>query len=599
MAEENQNLRTPIVCVMGHVDHGKTTLLDQIRGTAIVKGEAGAITQHIGATEVPIDVIVEKCGDKRLADKFIVPGLLFIDTPGHHAFTTLRSRGGSLADLAVVVVDINEGFKPQTIESLNILKRFKTPFIVVTNKIDRILGWQVHKGESFLSTYKKQTPEVQALFEQKFYDVIGHLYEQGFSADRFDRVTDFQKTLGVIPISGLTGEGIPDVLMILLGLAQRFLESSLQYDINGPGVGTVLEVKEEKGLGTTIDVILYDGTLKKGDTVVIGRLGEPIVTKVRALLKPRELSEIRYESKFQPIPEAAAAAGVKISAPDIDDALAGAPIISATPETLDAVIEKVKSEIDDVQIQTDTDGVMIKADTIGSLEAMVHEFKKAGIQIQKAEVGDITKRDVMEASTITDPKHSVILAFNVKVNPDAQEMLDETLDLRMFRNVRVFKNDVIYRILDDYQDFVKEQEEELEKLRSDTLIKPGQFKILPGCVFRQSKPAVVGVRILGGVVKNNTDVMLPDGTVVGTVKGLELNGKKVPKATAGMEVAMAIDGVTVGRQVKEEDILYVHIPESDSKVLEFEIFDTLTPDEQETLEKYLVIRRKDKPFWGK
>lgn len=595
MAEEKKNLRTPIVCVMGHVDHGKTTLLDQIRGTAVVKGEAGAITQHIGATEVPIDVIVEKCGDKRLADKFIVPGLLFIDTPGHHAFTTLRSRGGSLADLAIVVVDINEGFKPQTIESLNILKRFKTPFIVVTNKIDRLLGWKVHPGESFLSTYKKQTPEVQGIFEQKFYDVIGRLYEQGFSADRFDRVTDFQKTLGVVPISGLTGEGIPDVLMVLLGLAQRFLESSLHYDVNGPGIGTVLEVKEEKGLGTTVDVILYDGSLQKGDTIVIGRLGEPIVTKVRALLKPRELSEIRYESKFQPIPKVTAAAGVKISAPDIGDALAGAPVIQATPETLDEVIEKVKSEIDDVQIQTDNDGVMIKADTIGSLEAMVHEFKKADILIQKAEVGDVTRRDVMEASTVTDPMHSVILAFNVKINPDAEELLDQ----KIAHSVKIFKNDVIYRILEEYQDFVKEQEEELEQLQADTLVKPGQFKILPGCVFRQSKPAVVGVRILGGVVKNNTDVMLPDGTVVGTVKGLELSGKKIPKATVGMEVAMAIDGVTVGRQIKEEDILYVHIPESDSKVLEFEIFDTLTSDEQETLDKYLAIRRKDKPFWGK
>ncbi|MCL2549821.1 MAG: translation initiation factor IF-2 [Methanimicrococcus sp.] len=589
----NKNLRTPIVCVMGHVDHGKTTLLDQIRGTAIVKGEAGAITQHIGATEVPIHVIVEKCGDKRLADKFIVPGLLFIDTPGHHAFTTLRSRGGALADLAIIVVDINEGFKPQTIESLNILKRFKTPFIVATNKVDRIQGWKVHKGECFLSTYKKQTPEVQAMFEQKFYDIIGRLYEQGFSADRFDRVTDFQKTLGVVPISGLTGEGIPDVLMILLGLAQRFLESSLRYDVNGPCVGTVLEVKEEKGLGTTIDVILYDGALQKGDMIVIGRLGEPIVTKVRALLKPRELTEIRYENKFKPIQKVTAAAGVKISAPDIEDALAGAPIISATPETLDDVMAKVKSEIDDVQIQTDSDGVMIKADTLGSLEAMVHEFKKAGIMIQKAEVGDVTKRDVMEASTINDPTCSVILAFNIKVNPDALELLD------CASSVRIFENDVIYRLLDDYQDFVKKQDEELDKLRSDTLIKPGQFKILPGCVFRQSKPAVVGVRILGGVVKNNTDVMLPDGTVVGTVKGLELSGKKIPKATAGMEVAMAIDGVTIGRQVKEEDVLYVHIPESDSRVLEFEIFETLTPDERETLEKYLAIRRKNKPFWGK
>ncbi|MDY0267212.1 MAG: translation initiation factor IF-2 [Methanimicrococcus sp.] len=590
---EKKNLRTPIVCVMGHVDHGKTTLLDQIRGTRVVKGEAGAITQHIGATEVPINVIVERCGDKRLADKFIVPGLLFIDTPGHHAFTTLRSRGGSLADLAIVVVDINEGFKPQTIESLNILKRFKTPFIVVTNKIDKIQGWKSTKGASFLSTYKNQTPEVQGMFEQKFYNIIGYLYEQGFSADRYDRVTDFQKSLGVVPISGMTGEGIPDVLMILLGLAQRFLDSSLQYNIDGPGVGTVLEVKEEKGLGTTVDVILYDGTLQKGDTIVIGCLGEPIVTKIRALLKPRELSEIRYESKFQTIPEVKAASGVKISAPDIGNALAGAALVQATPETLEEVIERVKAEIDNVQIQTDTEGLMIKADTLGSLEAMVHEFKKADIQIQKAEVGDITKRDVMEASTINDPIHSVILGFNVKINPDAQDLLDET------PAVKVFKNDVIYRILDDYQDFVKEQDEELEKLRSDTLIKPGQFKLLPGCVFRQSKPAVVGVRILGGVVKNNSDVMLPDGTVVGTVKGLELNGKKIPKATVGMEVAMAIDGVTIGRQVKEEDILYVHIPESDSKVLEFEIFDTLKADEKETLEKYLAIRRKDKPFWGK
>jgi len=314
---------------------------------------------------------------------------------------------------------------------------------------------------------------------------------------------------------------------------------------------------------------------------------------VRAILKPRELSEIRYENKFKQVQKVVAAVGVKLSAPDIDRALSGSPIISATPETLDTVIEKIKKEINDVQLQTDTDGVIIKADTLGSLEAMVHEFRIANIMIQKAEVGDVTKRDVVEATTINDPMHSVILAFNVNVNADARELLDES------PSVRVFKNDVIYRLLDEYHAFVKEQEAELEKLRSDTLVKPGQFKILPGCVFRQSKPAVVGVRILGGVVKNNTDVILPDGTVVGTVKGLELNGKKIPKATVGMEVAMALDGVTIGRQVKEEDILYVHIPERDSKVLEFEIFETLSNDEKETLEKYLAIRRKDKPFWGK
>ena len=304
---EIRNLRTPIVSVMGHVDHGKTTLLDSIRGTAVVEGEAGAITQHIGATEVPIDIIAEKCGEPKLVDKFLVPGLLFIDTPGHHAFTSLRSRGGALADLAIVIVDINEGFMPQTIESLQILKTFKTPFVVVANKIDRIHGWDPHKNTSFAFTYNKQSEHVRNSLDNKFYEIVGELYNAGFSSDRYDRVTDFQRNIGVIPISAVTGEGIPDVLLVLLGLAQRFLESNLHYDAKGPGVGPVLEVKEERGLGTTIDVILYDGTLKKGDTIVVGTLDEPIQTKVRAVLKPRPLSEIRSEEKFKQVSKVTAA----------------------------------------------------------------------------------------------------------------------------------------------------------------------------------------------------------------------------------------------------------------------------------------------------
>ncbi|MDD2439272.1 MAG: translation initiation factor IF-2, partial [Methanosarcinaceae archaeon] len=344
---DKKNLRTPIVCVMGHVDHGKTSLLDKIRGTTIVSGEAGAITQHIGATEVPIDVIVEKLGDPKLKSRFHVPGLLFIDTPGHHAFTTLRSRGGALADLAIVVVDINEGFKPQTFESLQILKRFKTPFVVVANKIDRLGGWVSYKDLPFAASFKKQSEQVQGLLDMKLYEVIGELYNQGFAAERYDRVKDFQRSLGVIPASAFTGEGISDVLLMLLGLAQKFLEANLEYSATGPGVGTILEVKEEKGLGATADIIIYDGILKKGDTVVIGSLGEPIQTKVRAILKPRELSEIRYESKFKQIKSVKAAAGVKISAPGLDEALAGSPLRVANEETLDEIVEQVKSEIND------------------------------------------------------------------------------------------------------------------------------------------------------------------------------------------------------------------------------------------------------------
>lgn len=592
---DKKNLRTPIVCVMGHVDHGKTTLLDKIRGTAIVSGEAGAITQHIGATEVPIDVIVKKLGDPKLKERFLVPGLLFIDTPGHHAFTTLRSRGGALADLAIVVVDVNEGFKPQTFESLQILKRFKTPFVVVANKIDRIGGWIPYKDMPFAPTFKKQNEEVQSRLDMKLYEVIGELYTQGFAADRYDRVADFQKSLGVIPASAITGEGIPDVLMMLLGLAQKFLEANLEYSATGPGVGTILEVKEEKGLGATADIILYDGTLKKGDTVVIGSLGEPIQTKVKALLKPRELSEIRYESKFQQVRSVTAAVGVKISAPGLDNALAGSPIRVADEETLEEIVRQVKAEIDEVRIDTDSVGVMIKADTIGSLEALVHEFKKEEVPIRKAEVGDISHRDAVEASTVEDPLYSVIVGFSVKMHADAKEFLQG----KSGKDVKVFMNDVIYRLIEDYQEYVKVQQELAEKKIFETIIRPGKFKILPGCVFRQSKPAVVGVRVLGGIIRTNADVMLDNGSVVGKVKGLQFDGENIADARSGKEVAMAIEGVTVGRQVKENDVLFINVPERHAKVLEHEIYDSLSSDEKETLESFLVIKRRENPFWAK
>jgi len=589
---EMKDLRTPIVCVMGHVDHGKTTLLDRIRGSAVVDGEAGAITQHIGATEVPIDTIVKKCGDPKLIDKFMVPGLLFIDTPGHHAFTSLRSRGGALADLAIVIVDINEGFMPQTIESLEILKRFKTPFVVVANKIDRIHGWNPHKDAPFMVTYNSQSEHVRNSLDNKFYEIVGELYNAGFSSDRYDRVADFQRNIGVIPISAATGEGIPDVLMVLLGLSQKFLESNLHYDAAGAGVGTVLEVKEERGLGTTIDIILYDGTLEKGDTIVVGSLGEPIRTKVRAVLKPRPLSEIRSEEKFKQVNNVTAAVGVKISAPNLDNALAGTPVRVATPDTVDRIATEVREEIEQVKIHTDINGVTIKADTIGSLEALVNELKKEEIPIRKADVGDISHRDIVEVSAIEDPFYTVIIGFNVDMLPDAKEKLQTS-------GIKLFTNDVIYRLIDDYDDWVKEQRKLTEESISEMIIKPGQFRILPNCTFRQSKPAVVGVKITGGIVKTNVDVATVDGIVVGKIKGLQSGGENISEARVGMEVAVAIEGPTVGRQIKEGDLLYANIPEKHAKILEHELYDSLVADEIETLEAFMEIKRRDNPFWAK
>lgn len=586
------NLRTPIVVVMGHVDHGKTSLLDKIRGTAVVDLEAGAITQHIGATEVPLEVIQDFCG-AHFGGDLQVPGLLFIDTPGHHAFTSLRSRGGSLADLAVLIVDVNEGFQPQTIESLTILKRYKTPFVVAANKIDRISGWRATENASFAKSLKAQNERVMEELDTRIYELVGELYKYGFDADRYDRIRDFTKNIGIVPISAITGEGVPDLLMVLVGLAQRFLKDSLKITASGPGVGTILEVKEERGLGTTLDVILHNGELRAGDTIIVGTARDPVVTKIRALLKPKPLAEIRSEEKFLPVKHVVAASGVKVAAPKLENALAGSTIrVVTSVEDAEAVAKEMRSELESVRIDTEQEGVILKADTIGSLEALVGELKAKSIPIHVADVGPVSRRDVIRASSIKEPLFSAILAFNVDILPDALSEVQKT-------NVPVFSSNIIYSIIEDYEAWVEEQKMKMEQERLEAVIRPGAVRLLPDCVFRQSKPAIVGVQIIGGVVRTQTNLMRDDGANVGAIKGIQAHNENVGSATVGQEVAISIDGPTVGRQIHEGDILYVNIPEKHARIVEMELKPKLSEDEREVLEKFLEIKRKKEPFWGR
>ncbi|MDD3420846.1 MAG: translation initiation factor IF-2 [Methanocellales archaeon] len=586
------DLRTPIICVLGHIDHGKTSLLDEIRGTSIAEQEKGAITQHIGATEVPLATIQNKCGPIMKGD-FKVPGLLFIDTPGHHAFTTLRSRGGSLADLAVLVVDVTEGFQPQTIEALKILRHFKTPFVLAANKIDRIHGWRPHEDKTFILTYENQSEYTKRSLDNLIYRLINQLNEVGFSSDRYDRIRDFQKNVGVIPISAKTGEGIPDLLMILIGLAQRFLEGDLRLHAKGPGRGTVLEVKEDRGLGKTLDVILYDGKLKTGDTIVVGSYGEPIVTRVRALLKPRPLTEIRVEEKFQRVDEIVAAAGIKVVAHSLESALAGSPMRVVEDEALiEKISNDIKSELDEVRIKTDEIGVTLKADTIGSLEALVQELNDAKVPIWRADVGDISKRDIIEAATIRDPYLAVVIGFCV-------EMLQDAKDEALKSKVQVFQGNVIYRLLEDYTTWVKELQSISERKSLEAIVRAGRFRLMLGCIFRKSKPAIVGVKILGGKIKPGVSVIKESGINVGIIKSIQEHGESRNEAVAGKEVAVSIEGPTVGRQIKEGDILYVDIPKKHARIIEQELCETIPADELETLKEFLEIKRKSDPFWAR
>jgi len=582
-------IRSPLCVVMAHVDHGKTSILDKIRGSVVAAGEAGGITQAIGASIIPLDVVKKICGKllESLNMKFTIPGLLFIDTPGHASFTSLRKRGGNLADIAVLVIDVNEGVMPQTVESIEILKEYKTPFVVAANKIDLISGWK-SSNEPLLVSVKKQSEAVQRLLDTKVYEILGKLAELGFDSERFDRVDDFTKRIAIIPTSAKTGEGIPELLMVITGLAQRFLENCLRCDTEGPGKGTILEVKEEKGLGTSIDVILYDGRLKRNDTIVIGTLSEPIVTKVKSLFEPLPLKEMRdKKSKFNAVKEVHAATGVKISANDIDGVLAGMPIRACLPEEVEKVKQEIKSEVEEVLIHTDKEGVVVKADSLGSLEALDKLLKEKNIEIKKASVGDINKKDISdaEANYEKDPLKAVVLGFNV------------ALETKETGNVKVLTNTVIYKLIEEFEKWKVEEKRRLEAKELELLIMPCKLQLMKGYVFRQNNPAVVGVDILGGVVKVGTPLMKEDGKELTVVKSMQMEQENVEKAEKGKQLAISMDNVTVGRQINEGEILYSSIPESHFRKLK-ELKKYLKEEEKNILKEIAKIKRKSNSIWG-
>ncbi|PSP92104.1 translation initiation factor IF-2 [Halobacteriales archaeon QS_4_66_20] len=592
---EPSALRTPIVAVLGHVDHGKTSLLDKIRGSAVSEGEAGAITQHIGSTAVPLSVISDIAGELVNPDDFDLPGLLFIDTPGHHSFSTLRSRGGALADIAVLVVDVNDGFQPQTHEAIDILKRTATPFIVAANKIDTVPGWNPEADRPSKVAIEAQSDRVESDLNDNLYEIIGNLSDAGFSADMYWRVQDFQANVGVVPVSAETGEGIPDLLTVLMGLSQRYMKSEMEIDVEGPGAGTVLEVKETQGFGTTIDAVIYDGTIAADDQIVVGGVNNPIVTEVRALLQPRPLSEIRADEAFEQVDSVVAAQGVKIAAPDLDDAMAGAPIRVVRDRGVEDVLDEVRAELAEIEVETDEDGLTVKADTLGSLEALASTLAEEEIPIMRAEVGDVAPRDVRMAGTANSPQRQALLAFNVDVLDDARDLAEQ-------EDVEIFEHDVIYRLIEEYEEHVAAIEEAQQEQVLENITRPARFEILPDHTFRQSDPAVVGVEVRGGLLKRNSRVVLFDDSEperVGMLKSIQDEGEDVDEARTGERVAVSIDGPTVGRQIKEGDELWVEIPEKHAKILEQELAEDISADEREVLSMYLDEHRQRDPFWGK
>ncbi len=587
-------IRQPIVCVLGHVDTGKTLLLDQIRKSSVQAREVGGMTQHIGASFFPVETLKEIAGPllKMIGGDIQIPGLLVVDTPGHEVFANLRRRGGGVADIAILVIDVLKGFEAQTRECMGILKSRKTPFIVVVNKIDRIAGWKPQKSTSFLESAKHQDPYVRQDLDEHLYSIIGKFSEMGFRSDRFDRIKDFQRTIALVPTSAKTGEGISELVAVLTGLTQQYLKGRLQTTV-GPAKGTVLEVKEEVGLGVTVNVIIYDGVLRKGDTIVLGGRQAPITTTIRAILLPKPLDEIRDpRDKFSSVDEVSAAAGVKIAAPNLDDALAGAPLYAVPSEAeIERYTKDVFEELMKIRVSTELDGIVVKTDTLGSLEAAAECLTNNGVPIRLADVGDVSKRDITEAAVVKEkePLYGVILAFNVKVLPDAEE---EAAD----RKIPIFRHNVIYHLIDEYLSWMRNEKETRERGEFEKLVRPGKIKVLPGYVFRRAKPAIVGVQVLAGQISPKLQLMTADGKEVGEILQIQDKGETASSAEAGREVAVSIDKPMVGRHFNEGDTLYVKVPESHARELLAKFEAQLSPDEIETLKEIIQITMKGMPF---
>jgi translation initiation factor 5B len=591
-------LRQPVVVVLGHVDSGKTSLLDRVRGTAVQAREVGGITQHIGASFFPIETIKDITGPlyQRLSkSETQIPGLLVIDTPGHEIFANLRVRGGSAADLAIVVADVNKGFEPQTIESIEILRKRKVPFVIALNKIDMVSGWRKNSLSPFVSEeMKNQDVNVLDMLDTKIYNVVGSLSRLGYSSEAFWRVKDFTKELAIVPVSAVTGVGIPELLAVLVGLAQQFMGRRLERHTSGAR-GIVLEINEEVGLGPSANVILLDGIIKHGDVVVVAKRDGAVITKIKALLVPKPLDEMRDpRDKFKPVDQVISAAGLKITSTDLDGVLAGSPLyVLERKQDEDILRQMVESEIKSAIINTDSNGVILRCDTIGSIEAIMDLLKKANVNIRSADIGHITRRDVIEASAVREKDRylGVVLGFNVKVLDDAQRESQE-------RNVKIFNEQIIYNLVRTYTDWVTYQREHEESILFNEIPPVCKFQFMRGYIFRRNDPAVFGAEVLVGKLRQKVLVMSNDGKKIGIIQQVQENGKAIEEATKGMQVAVSIKGPVIGRQINEEDTFYTDLNSRQAKLLIERFNHRLNEEENEVFKNILGLKRKSDPAYG-
>lgn len=596
-----KDLRSPICAILGHVDTGKTKLLDNMRKTNVQEGEAGGITQQIGATYFPIDMIEKKADSmKNYVDpNFNVPGLLIIDTPGHESFTNLRSRGSSLCNIAILVVDIMHGFQQQTMESIRLLKDRKTPFVVALNKVDRIYGWESTPNQNIRDSLASQNESVRRQFEDRVEATKLLFAEQGFNSELYYKNKNLSKYVSIVPTSAVSGEGVPDLLYLLLELTTSRMSKQLMY--LSELEATILEVKVIEGLGTTIDVVLSNGVLHEGDRIVLCGSNGPIATNVRALLTPQPARELRIKSQYVHHKEVKAALGVKISANDLEHAIAGSRLLLVGPdddedELMDDVMEDMSGLLD--LVDKSGEGVCVQASTLGSLEALLDFLKDMKIPVMFIGLGPVHKRDVMRSTTMLErkPEFAIMLCFDVKVEKDAELYANEN-------NIKIFTADIIYHLFDDFQRYQAQMLEQRRQEKVKDAVFPAVLSIIQ--VINKRAPMIIGVDIVEGSLRIGTPIAIvkADSNTgmklvypLGRVQSMEVEHKsrdEVRKGQAKGGIAIRLDSgnmtnmPTWGRHISENDQMYSLISRKSIDTLKDPAFRDSVPREDWILIKKL------------
>jgi translation initiation factor 5B len=537
------DMRSPVVVVMGHVDTGKTKLLDKIRSSNVQDGEAGGITQQIGATFIPGEEIRNRTKSVKKAQSFElkIPGLLVIDTPGHESFSNLRSRGSSLCDIAVLVVDIMHGLEQTTLESLKMLRDRKTPFIVALNKVDRLNEWVSSPWGAIQNTLKKQKASSMQEFNTRVNLVKAQFQSHGLNTALYYENEDDRQYINIVPTSAISGEGVPDMLFLLTSLPQKRMVPRLT--LTDKLSCTVLEVKAIDGHGMTIDVILVDGTLYEGDTIVSSGLDGPIVTVVRSLLMPAPLKEMRVKNSYNSYKEIRAAQGVKIAAKDLEKSVAGLPLYvcsNKSPEELEQLKALAESNFKNSlqAVETVDRGVYVQASTLGSLEALLAFLKTSNIPVSAINIGPVHKRDVTRClvQLDKDPTYAVLMAFDVPIDRDAQLYADDN-------GIKLFTANIIYHLFDKFTAYLNELKQRKREQFKHIATFPCRLKMLPACIFNARDPIVVGVVVEEGILKVGTKLCVPskDFVVVGIVASIENNHESQEIAKKGQEVCIKIE----------------------------------------------------------